>query len=306
MATASRDLLCPSCGLPLGPLPPPDPSLRWVHCRHCGATVPLAPTRPIPPRFTWEVYPGLYPSQPPLTKPRFVWRSLIVPVLVATAIVTMGIAAGGAYYGWNGSQPAQYTVNGVAHLSNGARWVSGSITLTDEAGTGTFPIGPGGVFNFTGVPTGGVQLNVTYPGYAPLLVETFVSPVFDAGSQGLVLTLNPGTVSNESVLSLSPYLDLEYFQAYVGAGAAIAAIAGILSAVAAVILRRSDRPAIGIVGGAAGAAVPFALIVIPVGTVFPLLLLLGLVSGVLGAFAFAIAWIEIIQVGDRSGPPARS
>jgi hypothetical protein len=221
----------------------------------------------------------------------------------------MTIAAGAAYYGWSGSQPAQYTVSGVAHLSNGATWVRGSITLTDEAGTGNYPIGPGGAFSFSGIPTGGVNINVTYPGYAPIMVETFVSPVYDAGSHGIVVTLQPGTLANWSVVYLTPYhggtpdlADLEFFQAYVGAGATIAAIAGILSAVAAVILRRSDRPAIGIVGGGAGAAVPFALLVIPVGTVFPLLLLLGFVSGILGAFAFALAWIEIIQVGDRSGP----
>lgn len=226
-----------------------------------------------------------------------------MPVLLATAIVAFGIAGGSAYYGWSGSQAGQYTVSGIAQLSDNQPWVHGQITVTDESGTGTYPIGPGGAFNFTGIPTGGVQLNVTYPGYAPLLVVTFVSPVYDAGSRGLVLTLSPGPVSNESTLTLSPYPDLEFFQAYVGAVATIAAVAGILALFAAITLRRFDRPAIGIVGGASGAALPFALVIIPVGTVFPFLLLAGLVSGVLGAFAFAIAWIEIIQVAERPLPP---
>lgn len=314
MASDAGGLRCPSCGSPLGPLPPPAATLRWVRCRHCGVSVPLAPHGLLPPRFTWEVYPGLYPSQPPLSGPRFRWRGLIVPVLLAIVVVSAGVAAGAAYYGWAGSQPAQYTVSGTVILSNGAPASGGSVTFTDQAGTlPPVSIGTQGTFSVSGVPTGGVELNVTYPHYAPLLVVTFVCPAYDAGTQGLALSLNPGTVSNESVLVLSPYPSfhsgyspLEYFQADVGAAAAIAAIAAILSAVGAVILRRSDRPAIGIVGGAAGAAVPFALLVLPVGTVFPLLLLVGLVLGILGAFAFAVAWIEIIQVGDRSTPPPQA
>lgn len=224
-------------------------------------------------------------------------------MLLAAAFVAFAVAAGAAYYGVAGSQEGHYSVNGVAQLSGGRPWEYGQIVLSDELGNTTSQIGPGGAFSFTGVPTGGVELNVTYPGYAPLLVITFISPVYDAGTQGLVLTLSPGSTANESTVTLSPYPDLEYFQAYVGADATIAAIAGLLSTVAALILLRSDRPALGVVGGASGIAVPFALIIIPVGSVFPLLLLLGLIAGFLGALGFAIAWIEVIQVGDRpSGP----
>ena len=272
----------------------------------------MAPVGPGPPRFTWEVYPGLYPSQPKLRRPRFGWRAVIVPVLLVIAVLTTVIAVGGAYYGWAGSEPATYTVSGVAQLSGGHPWISGTITVTDEAGTTSKTIPAGGAFDFPNVPTGGVNLNVTYAGYAPLLVETFVSPIYDAGSQGLRLTLSPGGPANASVVYLTPFhggvpdlAQLEIFQTSVGSAAAIAGIAALFSGTTALYVRRADRPALGIVGGASGAVVPFGLLILSVGLVFPYLLLAGLVSGVLGAFAFAIAWIEIIQAPDRPMPTAK-
>lgn len=233
-------------------------------------------------------------------------------MLLAVTVVAFAASGLAAYYGFQGSQPGQHTVTGVAQLAGGHPWVSGQVTLIDEDGTTVLTVGPGGAFSFVGVPSGGVNLNVTYAGYAPTLVETFISSVYDAGTQGLVITLEPGSAANQSTLYLTPFhggspdlANLEAFQTDVGAGSVIAAIAGALAAASAVFVRRSDRPPLGIVGGASGAAVPLALVVLPVATTFPVLLLLGLASGVMGAFAFAIAWIEVIQVADPPANPAR-
>lgn len=304
MAAPAEDLRCPTCGSSLAPVAPRGPTLQWVRCRHCGASVALAPTGSLPPRFTWEVYPGLYPSQPPLSRPRFRWRRIVVPILLAIALASLGAAAGAGFYLWQGSQPATYTVSGVAHLSNGP-WLQGSVTVADESNTTVYHIRAGGAFSISGIPTGGVQLNFTYPGYAPVVVQTFVSPAYDAGSQGFSVTLSPGTVSNQSVTALSPYPDLEYFQAYLGAGAAMAVIVGLLAAGSAGVLRRSDRPAYGVVGAAGGVALPFALLILPVATVFPALLVFALLAGGLGALTLALAWVEIIQVSDQAPPTPR-
>jgi len=146
-------------------------------------------------------------------------------------------------------------------------------------------------------------MNVSLPGYAPVTIDTFASPVYGTAVTGLSILLVPGNASNATTESLTPFPDLETFVASVGSGAVLLGIVAILGGWAAVVTGRSNRPAVGVVGGAAGVFAPVALFFLSLSGVFPSLLLATAALAAVGAFAATTRSLEILQVGPESPAP---
>ncbi|MGI0068531.1 MAG: hypothetical protein ACREB9_09055, partial [Thermoplasmata archaeon] len=140
-----------------------------------------------------------------------------------------------------------------------------------------------------------------------ILVVSYVSPIYDAGSSGIVVSFaNSASGSNQTV-DLSPFglSDIAYVGDYVGSAALIAAIGALIALAGTIAVRRADRPAMAIAGGAGGLGVFWGFVATGAGYAFPQLLLLSTVAAAVGAFAFSLAWIELIQIRERGRPPAQ-
>lgn len=299
---------CPSCGQPIRAVVAPAPPTQWFPCPACHVPVPVVVPRELPPLFSWEVLPGLYPLQPIVRQPR--WRpATLVAWALAVAAVLAAITAGLlAADGYNSSLPAQYTVSGTIYESlaggrhapaDGARVV----LFTDDNRSSQLQItGPSGGFLFAGVPAGGIELNVTAAGFGSTVVYTFASKGYSTQTRGLDILLEPGTSNNTSADVLSPFGDLASLLATVGGGAVLLGGAGIAAAVGAVVVRRPGGAAIGVVGAGAALAAPVVLLLLYLGTAFPLVAILGGIVGGVGAFALVFATVEVAT--GRPAAPA--
>ncbi|MGI0054292.1 MAG: carboxypeptidase-like regulatory domain-containing protein [Thermoplasmata archaeon] len=303
MSAPTDALRCPRCGATLA-ASNPAPSVQWVACPHCAASIAVAPHRGVPPRYTWEVYRGLYPPQPLLRRPFLSYRRLVPPLLVAIAVLAAVLMVLAAFDTWQGSQPGSFTVNGSVITVSGAPIVHATVVLIDESGTVRTVTNLSGGFEFASVPTGGLNLTASASGYQPVRVLSYVSSGYDAGSVGLEVVLAAGSGANLSTEALSPYTDLENFTAYLGATAVISGLAAIVIGWSAMIVRRTDRPAFAVAGGVAGIGLPFAYFLTLAGFAFPMLFFIGGIVGGLGGLAAAVGWIELIQIPERSSPPA--
>jgi hypothetical protein len=303
MATPPVALRCPACGADLRAAPAPEPPTQWFPCPHCATPVPVVVPRELPPLYAWEVVPGLYPPLP-IPRPRRLPVQRIVAVTLALIAVLAATVAGVLVAeGILATAPATYTVSGtVVDLRSGggsSPAVGAQVVLMDERGTTTTMLtGAGGDFRFVGVPSGGFSLNVSQSNYAPIEVSSFVSPVYDAGSTGLTVGLAPGSSVNGTNVSLSPFPDLETFVAYLGGEAALLGLIALVGAVAAVLTARQDRPAIGVVGGAAGLGAPISLLLLSLGGIFPIVTAGVVVAGSLGAFVLTMRAADVTLVEE--------
>jgi hypothetical protein len=66
------------------------------------------------------------------------------------------------------------------------------------------------------------------------------------------------------------------------------------------VTARSDRPPVGVVGGAAGLLAPAALYFLSIGGIFPMLTAGTAVLAAFGAFAATSRTVELFQVGPES------
>jgi hypothetical protein len=300
MASPTVSIRCPACGTQISVAPAPSPPTQWVPCPHCAAPVPIVVPRDLPPLYSWEVLPGLYPALP-IPRPRR-WRARpIVAIALALIAFTAAMIAGLLIYeGVRATAPATYVVAGEVVREESGAWVAvtgARVVLTDQGPTNSTAFtGTEGTFSFSGVPSGGFSLNITFGGYAPVEVLSFVSPVYDAGSQGLVVGLTPGGLANGTNVTLSPFPDLETFVAYVGGEAALLFLISAVCAVAVVLTVRENRPAVGVVAGAAGVAAPVTLLFLSLGTIFPVATAGAAIAGGLGAFVLALRASEIALV----------
>lgn len=302
MGVPSVSMRCPACGAELRIVLAPAPPTQWFPCPQCRAEVPVVVPREPPPLYSWEVLPGLYPPLPRPRAPRWHARRAAAGALIAVSALLIVFAGLLGAYALEAPNAGTFTVSGtvLAELSRGGTMPAvGAYVLLMAEGhrTASETIGTSGSFAFANVPTGGVTVNISLAGYAPVSVDGFVSTVYSAGVTGIAITLSPGSASNGSTLVASPFSDLESFLASIGAGVVLLALAGIVAGVAAWVTLRADRPAVGVIGGGAGLFAPLALYFLAIGTPFPLVLAGTGVAAAFGGFTLALRSVEMAQAG---------
>lgn len=306
MGTPTVEVKCPACGQGLRVVLASSPPTQWFPCPHCQRPVPVVVPRDLPPLYSWEVLPGLYPALPPPRIPRWRARGAAAAALVVVTVVAAVFGGWLAYYGIVASGPSTYTVSGTVarETFGGTVPATGALVVLTEEGnrTARTTIGATGAFSFAGVPSGGISLNVTLAGYAPVTVDTFASPGYNAGTTGIGITLTPGTAANGTVTALSPFPDLETFLAAIGGATALLAFVALVAGFAAVVTVRADRPAVGVVGGGAGLAAPLVVHFLSLDVAYPVILLGAAIAGAFGAFTLALRAVEMAQTGPAVEP----
>jgi hypothetical protein len=304
MATTTVEMRCPACGGALRVVLAPAPPTQWFPCPHCRAPVPVVVPRDPPPLYSWEVLPGLYPVLAPPAPPRRRPYRAAAAALVVVAVVAAGFVGVLAFDAYVAAEPASFAVDGTVgqYVGNVFEPIAGAtVALTNDANaTSRVVTGLSGTFAFDAVPTGGVSLNVSAAGFAPTTVLTFVSAVYSGPATGLLVALAPGTEANGTTNALSPFPDLEQFEASIGSGAVLLAVIVLVAGVAAVATVRDGRPALGVVGGAAGAVAPLVMFYLALSVAFPVLTLLSAIAAGAGTFAAAVRVARIAQTGPAA------
>lgn len=305
MGAPAVSVRCPACGTDLRVVLAPSPPTQWFPCPQCRTPVPVVVPRDPPPLYSWEVLPGLYPALPVPRRPRVRVRRLAQGALIAIAVLAVALGAVLGVLGSEASAPGHYAVSGTVYeqLSNGATVpaAGATVVLTTDGGSETSQTASlSGGFAFSNVPVGGISLNISQPGYAPATVTTFASSVYNSGTTGILVTLVPGTAANGTAVALSPFPDLESFLASIGSGVVLLGVVAVTGGLAAWVTGRSDRPAVGVVGGSAALLAPVALYFLALGGIFPDVVLGTAVLAALGAFTATVRAIVIVQVGPEA------
>lgn len=301
MAGPTVAVHCPTCGEDLWVVLAPGPPTQWFPCPKCGTPFPAALPRDPPLLYSWEVMPNLYPALPLPRRPRLDPRRACVVALVVVAVLATGLAGVLGYYGFEAPAAGSFSVVGsvVTSLPGGTSPATGArVVLTTESNQSTTEIvGPSGFFEFSNVPTGGLTVNVTLAGYAPVSVLAFVSTIYSTVGGGIDVTLTAGSAANGTTETLTPFPDLESFVASIGAAVVLLGLSALVAGFAAVVTRRSDRPAVGIVGGGAGLTAPFVLFFLALDGAFPVVLAATAVLAGCGAFVFSVRAVDLARFG---------
>ncbi|MGP8077466.1 MAG: carboxypeptidase regulatory-like domain-containing protein [Thermoplasmata archaeon] len=301
MAGPGISVRCPSCGTELRAFPAPAPPTQWFPCPHCRTALPVVVPRDPPPLYSWEVLPGLYPRLPHPRAPRWRIAPAIAIALAVVAIASATLGGALAYYGVAATAGGSYTISGTVEQTGGGGADHATVNLTDDAGTrAPYAVGPSGRFSFTGVPSGGVSLNISLSGFAPVTVLTFVSPVYDAGSQGITVTLVPGALQNGTTVVLAPFSNLENFLASVYGAAALLGLAALIAGAAAVATFHHRHRTAGVIGGGAGISAPAVLYLLGLFPAFPIVAAGTAVAAGFGAFALAVTAVDLYRAGTPS------
>jgi hypothetical protein len=305
MSPSSVRIRCPRCGTEIAAIAGVPPSTTWITCPHCQAPVPVvAPTDP-PPLFSWEVYPHLYPTLPAPRLPRHSARRAAGIGLVLATVLLGGIAGGLFYEGAAAMTPAHFAIGGTVYESPRSEGFSVPATLVLYGENGFVErttTGDDGSFAFTDVPAGGVAINVSAAGYAPVNVSLFVSVVYIAGGSvaSIAVTLTPGSVGNATNDMVSPFSDMESFVASIWAGGFLLLLAAVLTFVGAAATFRTDRPPLGAAGGFATLAAPIGLILLGATVAFSWVGWLSAALAAVGAFVALVRVVPMIQAGHAA------
>lgn len=296
---------CPACGAPLRAVLAPSPPTQWFPCSQCRAPVPVVVPRDPPPLYSWEVVPGLYPALPAPRIPKWRVRPMAAGSLLGVAVVALVLAGSFAYYAVVASAPGSFDARGTVSLarpSGGAVPAGGvAVVATPESGAAVpATTAADGTFYLAGLPTGGVTLRFTDPGYSTVVVYAFVSTLYTAGATGLEVTLSKGSANNTTAFGLTPFSDLEQFVAAIGAGVVLLGFVAVLAIYTALLTLRSDRPTFGVVGGGAGVLAPVALALLALGAPFPGLLAGSAALAVFGGFALSVRGVQMAQTGPAA------
>ncbi len=304
MSGATVDVVCPVCGTGLHVVLAPAPPTQWFPCPHCRTPMPVVVPRDPPPLYSWEVLPGLYPALPSPRIPKRRRTSAVTVALLVIAVLSAALAGALVYDAYLAVQPATYSVDGYVETfaSGFAQPIPGAtVVLTDDTNQSTRTLtGTGGSFSFSGVPAGGVTLNVSAPGYSPVSVETFASSIYATQISGLAIDLSPGSSSNVSTIVLTDFPDLEQLVASLGSGAILLGAVTVVAGAAAVITARVERPAIAVIGGGAGVVSPFIVAYLSLSPVSTFATVGTVAAAAIGAFVVAWRATQMAQ----SGPAA--
>ena len=295
---------CVRCARLLVAPTPPGRDPAWFSCPHCGQPLPVVAPRDPPPLFSWEVYPHLYPPASPPKVPGPGVARLLVALLVLATVVLAGLSGSLGWAGAASLRPGGFSVHGVVDEVPGrvvVPAVGAVVRLTSETGlTASTATGPDGSFTLSGIPAGGIAINITQPGYAPLVVEMFASSVYAspgvAGSVEVVLV--PGSVGNTTYESMTPFGDLDGFLTSVWSSSVLLAFGAAVAAAGAVAAHRQRRFSYAIAGAGAAIAGPVAPGLLGVTTVFPIVSWFAALVVAAGAVAFAIATVRIASTGE--------
>lgn len=278
-----------------------EPPTQWFPCPHCRSPFPVVVPRDPPPLYSWEVLPGLYPALPRPRIPRWRVRRAAAAALLVVAVVAATLGAVLIYDAWDASRPASFTIAGTVfrEVAGASQPLAGAtVVLTNDANRSTnWVTGFDGSFSFVNVPSGGVSLNVSAAGYSPATLTTFVSPIYQTAATGIAIVLVPGAASNGSNTALAPFPDLEQFLASIGSGAAVLGIIALVAGFAAIATAREDRPALGVVGGAAGALSPLVLFYLALSSALPIVESLTAIVAGAGAFTLTLRAVQLMQTG---------
>jgi hypothetical protein len=308
MGAPTASMRCPSCGTPLEAVLAPSAATQWFPCPNCHQPVPFVPPRLLPPLYSWEVVPGLYPAQRLPRRPRWQWRRVAgaaLAVAAALAAVTAGFLG---LAGFRASEPAHYVVSGTVwenHPGSPATRAAGALVVlrTDDNRTTLWTnTTANGAFAFPPVPSGGLEINVTHAGYGPTDVYSFASPGYSGGASGLTIYLYPGGPSNTTSVVLAPFPDLETFLSLVGGAAVLVGVVAIVAGIAAWTLRRPGGAVTGVLGSGAAIAFPVVVLMFSLDAAFPLVSALAGVAGGLGAFGLVLTAAELASSPSRPEP----
>jgi hypothetical protein len=308
MGAPSASIRCPACGATLRATLAPSPATQWFPCPRCHTPVPFVPPRALPPLYSWEVVPGLYPLQGVPRRPRWRMRSVAAVALAAAAVLSAVAAGLLGSAGYVGALPAQFVVSGTVYDSavGGPRVIGAHVVLytDDNRSSMSTTTGVNGGFSFADVPAGGIEVNITDPPrFAPTVIYTFATRSYSSGTSGLAVALQPGGPNNTSEYLLSPYPDLTTFLAYVGAGAVLLGGAAATAAVATVAVRRPGHAVAGVVGSGAALAVPVVMVLFALATAFPTVAIVAGAAGGVGAFGLVITTTDL-AIGGPARPAA--
>ncbi|MFY9716340.1 MAG: hypothetical protein WAK40_00150, partial [Thermoplasmata archaeon] len=199
-----------------------------------------------------------------------------------------------------------YTVSGVAEKVNGgvlSAAAFANVALTENGGTVVAESADAqGRFSFSGIPSGGVELNVTTANYAPSTLYTFADAVYDSGTIGLTVLLFPSAEANYTSVALAPFPNLESFLASVDGAAALLGIAAIVAGAAAIAAWRQTFRTAGVLGGGAGVAAPAALYFLGLFPALPVVAAGTAVAAGFGMFALGVTALDLYRAGTVAGP----
>jgi hypothetical protein len=293
---------CPRCGAYIASPARAPATTSYATCPHCSTAVPIVAPRDPPPLFSWEVFPSVYPSLP---LPRAPGARLMTVVGLSLLVATLLLAGLAGFLVWGGVQAAgsgNFTLHGSvvrAYPSTGPGGpIPGAyVNVSGENGMQeTVVTNVSGAFTIHGIPAGGVQLNVSAPGFDPVLVLIFLSSVYATSGDGspLVIALPTSSGSSGATVVQSPFPTLENFLASMGSAAVLLGLAAAISAFGARAAFRRGRPTYSVVGGAAALVAPGVLFTLGETIVFPYLELPTVVLAAVGALAISLSLIPLV------------
>ncbi|MCI4368956.1 MAG: carboxypeptidase-like regulatory domain-containing protein [Thermoplasmata archaeon] len=308
MAAPLVTLRCTRCGGLLSASVATGGPTTFVLCPHCANPVAAVPLRDPPPLFTWEVFPHLYPPLPP---PRALGRrarAVATAFLLAATVAIVGVAGAFGVAGAISLGPSAFTVEGVVDTPlspSGALPVAGAVvTLHGENHfVEQLVTAQDGSFRFTGVPGGGVLLNVTAPGFDSASVTLFVSPLYTASGRGpgnVEITVPEGNGSFTVYTSDSPFADLESFVASLWSATILLALAATVTGFGALYSYRGERASVAVAGSVSASAAPAVFYLLALDSAFPWTL--AAAAGIFGSGVVAL-FLSVVPMAATAPAP---
>jgi carboxypeptidase family protein len=282
---------------------PLTPEPAWFACPHCAQAVPVVAPRDPPPLFSWEVYPHLYPPASPPKVPGPGIARLLTALLLTATVVLAGLAGGLGWAGVASLGPGGFAVRGIVYESAGpgnpVTFAGVIVNMTSESGTSSTTTADDGSFEFLHVPAGGVTLNLSTPGFSPVVLQLFASALYSTAGIGspVAVTLSPGDVTNVTDVSLTAFGNLDGYLTSLWSAAVLLGMGAIVAAVGATAAYRERRLAYAVAGAGAAIAGPVAPGLLGVMGAFPVVGWFAALAIAVGAVALGLGTVQLASVG---------